>query len=325
MSARDYLGVVWAYSKQPDDIKMKTNWDSFEWGNSEKGKAPTAISYGAPVSDTGVAENSSQNSRAVADYLRLLWNHALTNINKDFGQVAVDGTPFRVVLTVPAVWKTKAKDRMAKAVKRAGILDVRLAGETTLNFVSEPEAAALATFQDLKARPNFQTGDTFVDFEGLMSQLFGDAWNVPEGDKREIMGAQWANGIKRIFEDQDRAWRVTLPQCPMHATNAEHRHPCNLKSSPPSPLLWMGQKKFLTSLHREFVEDISDNVISQIRALVSDQISAVEKRSGHLPKAVVLVGGPGGCRYFFKKLNEENEPCVIFGCSNPQMISRNYK
>ncbi|KAF2463866.1 uncharacterized protein BDR25DRAFT_272389 [Lindgomyces ingoldianus] len=376
-----HSGVAWAYSKQPDDIKIVTNWDSFEWGNSDKGKAPTAISYGAPVSDAGVAENSGANTpkeilwgygmgdaesvkwfklllldeedmedaqrnsvqikrarellrhadktpiQAVADYLRLLWNHALTNINKDFGKVAVDGTPFRVVLTVPAVWTTKAKDRMTKAAKRAGILDVRLAGETVLNFVSEPEAAALATFQDLKARPNFQTRDTFVvcdagggtvdlisyqvldtnplqlkecvegsgklcgaifldqDFEDLMSQLVGDAWNVPEGDKRELMSAQWENGIKRSFEGQDRAWRVTLP------------HACYQRGAPPS-----------LQLEKGFVEDIFDNVISQIRALVNDQISAVEKKSGHLPKAVVLVGGLGSCRYLFKKLNEENEP-----------------
>lgn len=286
---------------------MITSWDSLEWGNADKGKAPTAIAYNASGTQKAVTESNGVSSpkqilwgygigdvesvkwfklllldeedmevaqresaqikrarellrqagktpiQAVADYLRLLWNHALANINKDFGKVAVDGTPFRVVLTVPAVWTTKAKDRMTRAARRAGILDARLAGETVLNFVSEPEAAALATFRDLKARPNFQTGDAFVvcdagggtvdlisyqvldttslqlkecvegsgklcgaifldqDFESLMSQQVGDAWNVPEADKRELMSAQWENGIKRSFEGQDRPWRVTLP------------------------------------------------------------------------------------------------------------------
>lgn len=296
---------------------MITNWDSHEWGNSDKGKAPTTIAYGAQSSYSDVTKNSAldtpnaiswgygideaesvkffklllledeemeeaqRNStqvkrarellqragktpvQAVADYLGLLWTHAITNISKDFGRAAVNGTPIRVVLTVPAVWTTKAKDRMKKAAKLAGILNPRLAGETILSFVSEPEAAALATFQDLKARPNFQTGDTFVvcdagggtvdlisyqvlqsnplqlkecvegsgklcgaifldqDFEGLMSQQIGDAWDVPESDKKELMNVQWENGIKRTFEGQDRKWKVTLP------------HACFQRGAPP--------------------------------------------------------------------------------------------
>ncbi|KAH7414561.1 hypothetical protein DE146DRAFT_763391 [Phaeosphaeria sp. MPI-PUGE-AT-0046c] len=360
---------------------MITSWDSLEWGNSDKGKAPTAIAYSGLVANTSLAESKGSSSpeeiswgygvgdaesvkwfklllldekdmevaqrqsvqikrarellrhagktptQAVADYLRLLWNHALTNIKKDFGKIAVDGTPFRVVLTVPAVLTTKAKNRMIIAARRAGILDPRLAGDTILSFVSEPEAAALATFKDLKARPNLQTGDAFVvcdagggtvdlisyqvldtsslqlkecvegsgklcgaifldqDFESLTSQQVGDAWNVSEADKSELMRAQWENGIKRSFEGQDRSWKVILP------------HACYQRGAPPS-----------LQLEKEFVEDIFDNVISQIRALVNDQISAVEKKTGRLPKAIVLVGGLGSCRYLFKQLNEENEP-----------------
>lgn len=296
---RRYSGVAWAYSKQPDDIKIITNWDSTEWLNSDKGKAPTKIAYDESCADgslqkdpawgygIGEAEaaewfklllldegdmddqqrESPQIKRArfllqkagkspvqaVADYLRLLWAHAIQNIEKDFGEATVEGLPFRVVLTVPAVWTQRAVNRMRQAAKDAGILWHRLAGETTLHFVSEPEAAALATFDDLKARPNFQKGDTFVvcdagggtvdlisykvqqakpmhlaecvegsgklcgavfldqDFEALMKQLVGDAWNVPDGVIKGMMNTQWENGIKRGFEGQDKTWKITLP------------------------------------------------------------------------------------------------------------------
>jgi molecular chaperone DnaK (HSP70) len=100
--------------------------------------------------------------QAVADYLRLLWAHAIGNITKDLGESAVEGLPFRIVLTVPAVWTQKAVSRMRQAADGAGILCRRTIGETTLHFVSEPEAAALATFDDLKERPNFQQDDTFL-------------------------------------------------------------------------------------------------------------------------------------------------------------------
>jgi hypothetical protein len=193
--------------------------------------------------------------QAVADYLRLLWAHAIQNITKDFGEETVEGLPFQVVITVPAVWTTRAVNRMRQAAMEADILTSshRLAGETTLHFVSEPEAAALATFEDLKVRPNCHKGDTLVvcdagggtvdlisykvnepkpmrlsecvegagklcgaifldqHFEDLMKQLIGNAWNVPDSFIRSIMNDQWENGVKRGFEGQERAWRITLP------------------------------------------------------------------------------------------------------------------
>jgi hypothetical protein len=190
---------------------------------------------------------------AVADYLRLLWKHAIVNIARSFGEAAVEGLPIRVVCTVPAVWTTDAVRKMREAAKEAGIMDDRLAGETTLDFVSEPEAAALATFDDLKSRPNFQEGDTFVvcdagggtvdlisykvvgtkplkliecvegsgklcgavfldqEFEALMRQVLGGAWDVPDAIIKGFMSSQWENGVKRGFEGQDKNWKITLP------------------------------------------------------------------------------------------------------------------
>jgi hypothetical protein len=208
--------VAWAYSKDPKNIKIVTDWDCAESQNSDRAKAPTRIAYSKPhsgnpnnilgdedstqiewgygiESENDAAEwfklllldeqdlaKEKQNCpqiqkarrllkqagktpiQAVSDYLRLLWNHAIANIEKDFGSVVVEGLPFQVVCTVPAVWTTQAVSRMRQAAEDAGILAHRLAGETTLRFVSEPEAAALATFDDLKMRPNFRKGDTFV-------------------------------------------------------------------------------------------------------------------------------------------------------------------
>ena len=201
--------MAWAYSKQPDEINIITNWDSTEYEASDKGKAPTRISY-RPTSQSrdnhdshctwgyGVGEdeavewfkllllddldmdekqrNSAQINKAknllkkanktpvqaVADYLRLLWAHGVSSIEKAFGEAALEGLPYQVVCTVPAVWTNKAVNKMREAAKGAGILKHRDAGETVLRFVSEPEAAALATFEDLKNRPNFQVGDSFV-------------------------------------------------------------------------------------------------------------------------------------------------------------------
>lgn len=41
---------------------------------------------------------------------------------------------------------------MREAVERAGMLGKRIAGETQLSFISEPEAAALATLSEMDGR-----------------------------------------------------------------------------------------------------------------------------------------------------------------------------
>jgi hypothetical protein len=76
----------------------------------------------------------------IADYLHFLWKHALDSIQQDMGEEALEATPFRIVLTIPAVWNHKAIGRMKKAALASGMLDNRLCGESILHFVSEPEA-----------------------------------------------------------------------------------------------------------------------------------------------------------------------------------------
>lgn len=361
-----YSGVAWAYSKQPEDVNIITNWDSIEFASADKGKAPTKISYGNGYEQMtwgyGVADNEAvewfkllllddadmdpkqrrspqitkakqllQNAgktpvQAVADYLRLLWKHAVMNIKRSFGEATVEGLPIRVVCTVPAVWTTNAVSRMREAAQESGILDYRPAGETTLDFVSEPEAAALATFDDLKTRPNFRQGDCFVvcdagggtvdlisykvvatkplkliecvegsgklcgavfldqEFEGLMKQVLGDAWDIPDAIRKSFMSSQWENGVKRGFEGQDKNWKITLP------------HECVERGAP-----------YHLDLNQGHVRQIFEEVISQIRVLVNEQIDAIEEKEGKLPKAVVLVGGFGSCRYLYNLLSLENK------------------
>ena len=85
----------------------------------------------------------------VADYLRQLWNLILQDMEMEYGAMAVvNQYPFRVVLTVPAIWTASANEKMKLAAQQAGITAYRQAGQTTLNLVPEPEAAALATLNE---------------------------------------------------------------------------------------------------------------------------------------------------------------------------------
>jgi hypothetical protein len=95
----------------------------------------------------------------VADYLKLLWTYAVENIEKRLSTEAVAGMAFKIVITVPAVWDHGAQNAMKKAATKAGLLKNRPAGKTTLTFVSEPEAAALATLREFDGRPDIKVSE----------------------------------------------------------------------------------------------------------------------------------------------------------------------
>jgi hypothetical protein len=75
----------------------------------------------------------------------------LRQVAEEIGQRSLDEIPFTIVLTVPAIWKPYTRSRMFAAAKLAGLLDSRRAGETLFHFISEPEAATLATLHDMQA------------------------------------------------------------------------------------------------------------------------------------------------------------------------------
>ncbi|KAH0433458.1 hsp70 family chaperone [Colletotrichum camelliae] len=96
----------------------------------------------------------------IADYLRALFQHTLHTIHKARGESVVDALRFHVVITVPAIWKDYARQGMEQAARLAGIMDFRPAGQTTLTFAPEPEAAALSTLCEPGRNP--KKGEVFI-------------------------------------------------------------------------------------------------------------------------------------------------------------------
>lgn len=83
-----------------------------------------------------------------ADYLQKLWNYALIEMRKTIAS-SMDTMPFRIVLGMPANWPQAAQDKMRKAAAQAGLLNRRNGLlDTDLEFVAEPEAAAVAAFHE---------------------------------------------------------------------------------------------------------------------------------------------------------------------------------
>lgn len=116
-------------------------------------------------------------SDLIADYLRPFWKHTLYTIAKTYREEAMEALIFKVVVTVPAIWKDYARKGMMEAIEKAGIFETRLAGPTTVIFAPEPEAAAMATLFERKR--HIREDDVYVvcDAGGGTVVSLND-WNV---------------------------------------------------------------------------------------------------------------------------------------------------
>jgi molecular chaperone DnaK (HSP70) len=95
-------------------------------------------------------------------FLRHLWNHALGVIRTEIGESLVKLSRFHVVITLPAIWPAYACARMREAARDAGSVKQSPGGKSTLSFVSEPEAAAIATLEEMKGRHDVKVSIIYI-------------------------------------------------------------------------------------------------------------------------------------------------------------------
>jgi hypothetical protein len=142
----DYERPSWGYDIQPDEDAVR--WFKLLLLKSEDQAPDIRDSEFLIRGRKMIKENGKTAVGFITDYLGALWRHVIETIIKARGEAVIDAMAFRVVITVPAIWKGYARQGMEEAAKKAGILEDRPAGPTKLTFAPEPEAAALSTLCD---------------------------------------------------------------------------------------------------------------------------------------------------------------------------------
>ncbi|RSL67500.1 hypothetical protein CEP54_003231 [Fusarium duplospermum] len=368
-----YSGVAWAYSREPNDIAIVTSWEAELNHCSDKEKAPTQLLYSsnsdatwgysipadkdalkwfkllllkrgdipADIATSGQLANArrlqettgKQPVDIIACFLRKLWSHAIESIKRSIGAELLNKSKFHVVITLPAIWPPYAQRHMKQAAGLSGILDARSCGATTLRFVSEPEAAALATIQDLSKRSTIKPGDTIVicDAGGGTVDLISYAIESTEPfNVKECTGALCGG----VFLDENflnlikskvpvGAWDQVSKAAEKKFLNDGWEH--GIK-----PQFANQQRAWLVDLpdgcndtsrklkRRRAYELSSDDILSvfspivdKIVSLVRRQCDAIERKYSQRPKHIILVGGFGRCRYLFDRLQAEFESSVL--------------
>ena len=131
----------WGYMIKPDDANIVTlNWIKLLL---EPKNDIYQQEFNARESAQLLAKMGKAPATAVADYLGQLWTFVKAQIEKNIGGGDLEDThTVHVVLTCPAIWSDKAKDRTLSAAHLAGM------PKTRTSLVTEPEAAALAVFHE---------------------------------------------------------------------------------------------------------------------------------------------------------------------------------
>ncbi|KAI9270319.1 hypothetical protein EDC94DRAFT_535585 [Helicostylum pulchrum] len=141
------------YPKTPTiSLYKKGSTEILDWGYGAKKAAMKRSSsdllmlskfklYLAENLQHEVLPNGLNITDVIADYLRMLHDHACAELSRGFAG-NYNQSKFRYCLTVPAMWNDRAKGIMREAAIRAELV-LRSDPPQRLTLISEPEAAAL--------------------------------------------------------------------------------------------------------------------------------------------------------------------------------------
>ncbi|KAK4206490.1 hypothetical protein QBC37DRAFT_381046 [Rhypophila decipiens] len=274
----------------------------------------------------------------VSDYLKAIWEHALMCITKARGAAVVQGLQFHVVLTIPAIWKSYARQAMTDAAKKAGILRDRDAGPTSLIFAPEPEAAALATFADKALHPMLKPGETHIICDAGGGTVDLISYKVKSVNPTRMSEAVEGTGglCGGIFIDQKfescckvkfgRRWFKINPMDVKNFMSKEWefgvKRQFKMSSEdmwpitvPPSAFDSTSEKNDTSTepvlrdgtlfFKKPLVRTLFDSQINEVRKLVRSQLQSAQERNQKVT-GIILVGGLGSSPYLYEVLNEDH-------------------
>ncbi|KAK4146080.1 uncharacterized protein C8A04DRAFT_35346 [Dichotomopilus funicola] len=316
-----FSGVAYTWSGKTERIKGISSWDSQLHSNSNENKTPTAVSfkskgrinwgYGIP-SDAqqiqGLIPEDVRESVKVKEarkalkeqnktvieitsvYLRHLRNRCVQRITETVSRNLINFSKFHI------------------AVERAGMLGERIASETQLSFISEPEAAALATLSEMDGRADVENGDCFVvaDCGGGTADLINyevvstNPMMVKEcvkGQGKLINVPSYLGGLCGAKFGNAR-WNKLKATSKKNLIETEWEHMIK-------PEFDGRNKTWEIRLPFECLDlNVFNPVVDKIGSVVNEQVHSVLAKKKVNPKYIVFVGGFGQSRYLFNSLKK---------------------
>ncbi|OAA67546.1 Heat shock protein Hsp70 [Cordyceps fumosorosea ARSEF 2679] len=339
--AGDRQQSEWGYNI-PFDRKHVMRWFKLMLLNPEDLPRDAAESKYMKEAASCLEKRGKSAEDAVADFLRLLWQHCLNAMYRDRGREEIDQYKTTIVITVPAIWPNYAQAKMTRAAERAGMLSERgrgmARGKPDLRFVSEPEAAALAVLADFHPKPNIKD-DTIVvcDAGGGTTDLISYQVSKPikfelretvSGEGELVSGVMvddefeefisstightaWNKlDVGDIAKFMKEDWELCVKE---QFTGAESKFWIEVPDGYLVSSTNKKRKRTTTTvpITRKDLLPVFDGVVDKICALVQRQVDGIKKKDLPDPKFIILVGGFGCCRYLFNRLDAAHPDCTV--------------
>lgn len=364
-----FSGVSWAFSEQPEKIWEISEWPSAYHNNQSEVQVPTQMTVdrwgyeitpdmnpvkwfkllllnkndldedirdAQPLKDARawLAQNDLTAVNLIAEFLKQLWKHTYGHLKT---KISIDSIPLRVAISIPAIWPHYAKNAMREAVRRAGILDKRVIGETTLDLIEEPEAAGLSIIFDRTGMPEIKEGESFIVCDAGGGTVDVISYTVisirPFRVKECVPGQGKLCGAVRVDEAFEahltgktnlRLQSISRSEYNTFVIddwergakrNFSNAHdPQNFHLRPPMRAYrardrWKGKDYFAIS--REEMATFFSKSMTGIRRLVSEQHKKVRAVTGKPPKHILLVGGLGSSPYIHGMLSKQFREPVL--------------
>ncbi|KAH6695440.1 hypothetical protein F5X68DRAFT_227420 [Plectosphaerella plurivora] len=273
----------------------------------------------------------------MSQYLKVFWSHVMSSITQALGPDVVKSSHMKIVMTIPAIWPPYAVDRMSTAAKEAGIA---IQNNSSLTFMTEPEAAALCNFQgdrrfmqqELAVDDNFvvcdagggtadlityrvvQCSDSLLALEevvpgkgGLCGAAFLD--EAFEELLLEHFGSGWRSAQvyerRGVMED---AWERRIKPDFDGDDTLTHLNVLVPSSCQYYTRTSDRQKKLSDMLcaSYEFTNDeiasVFEPIVTEITRLILEQIKGVVLRTSKKPKYIIMSGGFGQSKCLVQKV-----------------------
>ncbi|RBQ72997.1 hypothetical protein FVER14953_07907 [Fusarium verticillioides] len=264
----------------------------------------------------------------LGDYLRQLWRHCRQNIVRAEGRRMMTVSIVHLVVTLPAIWPYYTRSRMTEALGHAGLLNITKAGHTTLDFISEPEAAALTCLKENADRFNVRVGDHFVICDAGGGTVDLITYKIEKLDpliiSESVKGDGGLCGAMFLDEKFLNLLKETIPFEAHKSLDKQTFHRimesdwegglkssfCETSGDLPLQLSYDGlintnffPSKFIIDVS-EIREKVFDPVVKDVKQLVQKQVNAVKHKYKKKPKFVILVGGFGRSLYLHQCLQD---------------------
>ncbi|KAH2747986.1 hypothetical protein KXW10_007159 [Aspergillus fumigatus] len=352
-----FSGIAWAFDGPDDEIEVISTWPG--GGNRTSPKVPSVLSYDglninwgyqvhpfaeafqgikllldesqeikyAPSLASGALLKKYKKDavQVTADYLNRLVSHAKSILQRRF-DIGPHDMNLRFVLTVPATWSDKAKDKTLSAAIKASIQP------QDVSLISEPEAAALYALRAIQ--PNsVSRNDVFIvcDAGGGTVDLISYQIKTLE----PLVLAEVTEGIGRIcgsmlldyrFESllrdrigpdqyaslkpkskeaartywQDRVKPNYVGKYDEDYGEIDYFIPLPGASDDPTVPIEDG----FFHLSSDDVERIFDPIVCDVEELIAGQVASIT-RVGLSIEAIILVGGFGSSEYLFRRVQKQ--------------------